>query len=790
MVSKNSPETPATPQEPVSATLNGTAYTITGMDTKTGLEIYRNLPADAKVQADQIAFVLQTYASIQAVAVKHGMNPTELAKDWLTSASETNTAKDAASKFSSAQKAAVSELGSLGANARDVARMVPGGDAIMGTIDVASGAATISGVALSGAGAVLDGAFNGPTRIWNLASTMGAESWGKVFGYGQGSAKEPAQAFAAAVMALRLQETEGRHAMPMFDYNPFDDKQSQFGSNPWQYTKAGASWVGEWLAQWVPGAKYIIAAYEWLTYKGENKPTYSEFVSKAEADIAEAGKTRPANGARFSELADEAMWEKEGEKVRDALLAAKEVAGIDTTKGAADVATASTTTGRDENGNDVTIKNGKEVARVSPGQRMGTAWGALTGDGPLWEQGLRVGGAAWVTGQGIRGAAEGVARQGLVRPAAEAKAAEALVNKLNGKIDAAEAAPKTSKAQFWKADDAKIDAWKAARDVAKDEAITKGRLATSSAQHAGDFAKTAATPMKEINDGSKVKALWNAPRAVGRLSGDGASWSFGKLKDATVGAGKGAWHFATGTVDGAHVAVNEATVAKAAGMERVGQSVGKWGSRGLLAAAPVVSTIQTVGDIGRGDVSGAVVHGVQTGSVIGTMVVAGKVMKIGVGRATPILGGVMSGGEFVNAAVHGDTKGMKSAGVDLGLIGSGAAIGAGIGAIGGGVGAIPGAAVGATIGGFAVAGRAIYNWVAGDDAQVVPSAQAATVPARRDGAIGAVDPVLAQAAIDKAQEQAKPVFAKVKDVHSGVAPTSSTVPQSFTGLAGQTLRIG
>jgi len=216
------------------------------------------------------------------------------------------------------------------------------------------------------------------------------------------------------------------------------------------------------------------------------------------------------------------MWEKEGAQVRDAMLAAKTVAGLPT-DGLAEAATASDVTVRDHEGVDKHFKKGEVVNETTPGERVGAAVAAVVGTGPLHEQVIRGGVAAGVTaGLGL-GATEGVARRiAGAKPAAQAAAkAEARANHLDAKIKAAEAAgPKANKWEFWKSDAAKLDAMREEMDAAKAEAITKGQLAETRTAGATPFMKTADTALSEINDGSKLKGLLNLPRGAGRLMGD------------------------------------------------------------------------------------------------------------------------------------------------------------------------------------------------------------------------------------------------------------------------------
>ncbi|MDX2094914.1 MAG: hypothetical protein SFW64_03140 [Alphaproteobacteria bacterium] len=759
MASDNNPETHTTANEAVSTKVHagGKEYELKGIDTAAGLELYHALPAASQTRAQQTATIITTFASVQKIAADHGMDATELARNWLTSVSETAAAKEAQQHFTDAQKQAVSELGKLGADAREFAHMVPGGNTILGFVDTARGAATVAGAVTSAIGATADGVWNGAPRTWNLLSTMGSEAFGKLFGYGAGAPSDSALVFGAAMEALHNEAAGARHAMPMFDWNPLDNVDSQIGSNPLQYGSAALGWAGEWLAQHLPGiAKYVIGAYEWLTYKGENKPEFSAFVAKAEQEILESARTRPANVARFHELADEAMWDRETQTVKAAMLAAKEVAGIPT-EGAVDAAAADNVTARGTDGVDRQYKNGKIVSETTPGQRTDDAWHAVTGDGHPAIQALRVAGAGVGVGaavwQPLRGLAEGVAASHITRPEAEAKK---LAEKANTALDKVTApnAERVKPWQLWRKTPEQLAALKTQYETLNAETAAAKATAESRLANAGAFTRTASAELKGANIFEK---LWNVPRHVGRWFGDhgtNAVVATGELgvdaakvaAHTTVGAVVGGKDVGVGVIKGVHSVVNDVELSQAATRaEAAGRFGGRLATKALNAFAPVYSAGETLRDIGRGDTAGAIVHGTQTTAIVGTMT-AFKVAKIGVGRATPVVGVLISGGEFVNATAHGDTKGMKSAGIDLGIIGSFAAAGVGVGLLGGPfapVTSTAGAAVGATVGGFVVAGRAIYNMFSDDSTPQQPvealapntSRTAAAQPAQQSAAM-------------------------------------------------------
>lgn len=778
--------------------VGGKEYDATNLSTAAGLEIFRALPLESQVRARVTASIVATFASLQKVAANNGLDPTELAQKWLTSVSKTNAAKAAVAQFSEAEKKAVAEFNEAGANAREVAEMVPGGRLILGISDTARGASTVGGVGFGIAGAAADGAWNGAPRVWNMLKTMKTEAIGQIIGYGSGNGGDQSLAFGSAVEALRLETINKRHGMPLIDLPTFlGGKPSQILGNPVTYAGAGLSWLGEWIVQSMPDiAKYVIGTYQWMTYSGEGKPTWQQMVDKAASDIAEATKTRPANAQRFAELADAAMVSYENEVTRKALTKAKIVAGI-STEGVADAVTAPDVTVRDTAGVDSHIVNGQVVDQVTPLDRAKEAARVITGDGPWYQQAAQVGGTAGISvvaANAARGGLEGIARQPIIRPANEAAKAEARFKKINGtELDgtpihdkagnpvkgelellkeqkiakeaqlAAQKSAKSSRLQVWKTSpdeitalDNKITALSSESLDMQKTATIKGGLAASREATAWGVVKTAATPIKEINQashlpnflgGGKVPTslafVVNAPRYVMRGLGDGVThvvtgtWGAGKwLYNSTIGAGADT---TKGAVKGVHAVVNDEAVKGASFLEKTGIVGGKVVTYGLSFIAPFYSFGQTLFDIGRGDNTGAVVHGGQTVAVVGTMATAVKVSKIGflgVGRAMPVVGGLISAGELTNAAVHGDSKGVRSAGIDLSLMGGGAMVGLGVVAVPLLIASAPvtipvalgGAAVGATVGGIAVAGRTLYNMFLGESTPAPQPAAPRAVP--------------------------------------------------------------
>lgn len=338
----------------------------------------------------------------------------------------------------------------------------------------------------------------------------------------------------------------------------------------------------------------------------------------------------------------------------------------------------------------------------------------------LTTTGLAVGGAALT----YRGAAQGFARTMVIgnRPGIERtlRSTNSTLNAAQARLDAFDDGTRTTN---WRGRPLDRAALQNAVDLAEDARNTA----------ANRLAALPADPIADAQNSSSriTRTLGNlADDANHTLPADASRWqravsrvtSFGRPLGAglahTFNAGSGA---VTGTVNGVASAITPNTPSPGGFFG----SFGRWASRGLNAFAPLYTANQTLTNFNEGDVAGTAIHGTQTAAIAGTMA------RIGFSRATPIVGGLVSGGEFVNAAAHGDRNGMVSSGIDLGLIGGGAAIGAAAGAIGGPLApaTVPaGAAIGATVGGLAVAGRAIYNIFWGES----PAPQtAASAPAPR-----------------------------------------------------------
>jgi hypothetical protein len=133
-----------------------------------------------------------------------------------------------------------------------------------------------------------------------------------------------------------------------------------------------------------------------------------------------------------------------------------------------------------------------------------------------------------VTGQALRGVAEGVARSSIDSPERRAKSAASQEAKLRTNLERLDhATPRSSSWQFWRRTEEGIAAERTRLDARITE--TTGRYvehsttAQARAENAGRFTQTAMTPLREINKADdagflrrSAHRIWNAPRSLGR----------------------------------------------------------------------------------------------------------------------------------------------------------------------------------------------------------------------------------------------------------------------------------
>lgn len=416
-----------TPPVNTKVKLGGVEYELKNMPTATGLKLYEGLSADFQKQAKQIAEVVTVYAAVAETAEKNGLNPTELAQDWLRSAGNSDAAKAARKTFSSAKQTAIAQLEAAGIDVQSLANMVPGGSQILATANTAAGVGKAVGAVAGVVGAGVDGAWNGTSRMWDLLSTLGKEGWHQVVGYGSGAPKDNALAFGASVMALRQQSLDERHAKPMLDM-PFNGQESQLEANPGAVTLSAWDAAVQWIKINVPG---VIAFGRWLTTWGENKPSWDQFMAQAEEESRQlAGKQKD-----FQQLVDARLVGADSEHAKGVLEAAETVAGLKT-QGLAHVASAATSgkvTYQDTKGDNVTLEQGQETHRVTPWDRVKEVGHAVVGDGSELQQTARAGAAAGTSYFGLKGAVKGLT--GSLNPAEEIKPMGSLINWARKPVD-------------------------------------------------------------------------------------------------------------------------------------------------------------------------------------------------------------------------------------------------------------------------------------------------------------------------------------------------------------------
>jgi hypothetical protein len=676
--------------------IGGKEIELTNMPTATGLEIYRSLPADHQQQATQIAEVVTVFGSFLEVSKKYNLDPTELAQKFVAKAMNTDAAKTAKVTLSDVQEKAIGELKNLGIDAKSVVRMIPGMDTAMGVAKVAGTAADVVGVAGSAAVAAADGAIHGLPRMWNMLATLAKEGKGLVFGYGSGAPKDDALAFGAAVMAVRYQSLQERHAKPMVDM-PFNGQESQLEAQPAAVTLAGWDAVKQWVKINMP---IVIAAINWITSIGDKTATWDKLLAEANAQSAAL---KSGKAESFQQQVDRRAIGSDNAHAKTVIEAAEQVAGLNA-KAVAGVATA--TTGpdlfgyRDTKGNDITVENGQVVAQVTPLDRIAGAYKEITGDGNPAMQALTAAGAVAGAGTVVNNGAKGLVR-GLTAAVTSPSAA-------------------TEKLMEWAHKPAQVGigehAWKTG---AKSWINMPGKIAVG----------------------------------VGDVTGRATRWTVNGISY-LAGAAK---NFVVGGVEGVHAATNGANVGAATSkVEAASKFLSGTYTKYLPWAAPVASGSNMLADIGRGETSSAVIHGVETvglGAAIKTVGIAGAA------RLSPYIAPVMSTTEGIIAAKNGDMIGVKKAGVELSTIGSFTTAGAGIGFLFGGVGAVPGAAIGATLGGIAslFSGKMYENHAKGKALVADAGDGQKTASPQPAGALGAPDKGLQAAAVDATRkaEQAR-----------------------------------
>ncbi len=420
--------------------------------------------------------------------------------------------------------------------------------------------------------------------------------------------------------------------------------------------------------------------------------------------------------------------------------------------------------------------------------------------------GLAVGGTGFVlaTGQTVRGVGEGVNGTAFNKIERTAVKAKDDFIKANAKFDKATAAgPRVDGWKVWQKTQAQIDALKVSRDALDAEAKAARTVADAAKLNATSTVQHALDPMK---GGILKSPLWNSWRHLGRGLGIGGYEIVTRLdslvdniasgiKSKGTSVFSGIKNAAYGVVEGAGGVVNGTTLAPSvSGVNAVARNASWAASHGIKIFEPTVAGVKTINAIGTGDNASFVAHGTETATMALSM------FKLGTKGAIPALTPISSTAELGLALYNGDKAGAKSAVIDLGIVGGGATIGAGIIAVTALIASAPisvpallvAGATGATVGGFAVAGRSLYNTFA------VPEAKAATIPQPAKvagvgtvptapavaGALGTPDAKLAAVAIAQNQQTQAAWAAATRATPAGAfsfgaapAATASTPPK-------------
>jgi hypothetical protein len=305
--------------------------------------------------------------------------------------------------------------------------------------------------------------------------------------------------------------------------------------------------------------------------------------------------------------------------------------------------------------------------------------------------GLTVGAA--VTGQAVRGVAEGAARSSINGPQLRAASAEKEEAKLRTRLERVEQATPNSNAwQSWRRTEEGIanerDRLDSRITETKERYVGHSDTANARTANAGRFTQTAMTPLREINKADdagflrrSAHMIWNVPRSLGR----GVGYVTGMVAET-------ADHYGGRVV------------------ERVGSVVARVPGVGPQIAERITPQLSRAAIPGLASVAGAATDTIR--SV--TSAIDGD------GIATTTSAGHAVGGVLGTAAAVSTYAGALAA------MGVGAKAGATTGAAGGffagGVGAIPGGVLGA-IGGAIVGtgGYFVGRWVLGESANYVGS---------------------------------------------------------------------
>lgn len=724
-------------------------FELRGLSTANGVAIYNALPQESKQQADAIAGVVGAYQSVVNVAMRYGNNPTDLALEWIRTRREDGSVDSALENASQQPREALraldSAMASAGISRGALVDMVPGGREVAGVASGISSAANAGGAALGMGGALADGAFNGPGRIWNWMTTLGREGLESMTTNGNGIDPDQARAFGAVVAALRLQQVTERHGQPMFALG----RSSQALSNMMEYGGAGVNLLGQIAAQHIPFADVAITAFRMIFNNPEGKG-WSQLRAEVRADIDTQRREAPVdlnpfsatNQARFTTLADAAMVNKEGARARDALLAAGEVAGI-STAGVADLATAADVTYRDQDGRDIRMTGGNAEVVGDRGTRIAESGQEILGDGPVREQILRAAGSVGTTAALVGGAGA----LGLAGVAA-----------IPGMSGAAVAA---------------------ARNVYETAPMRRG-MGFEGAAERNHSARRLFDPRTWFNSESRGNFREGQAATEYRVTAERTG-----LQPHEIEARVNAQHAFGGRVGFRESVGNFFRNPFRSTAEGIGGLFGHGADGADRAGRGIANDFRMIGNDARGIASGVNPGFAGAGKTVTRVASFSRFLPRGLGIFGTVAGAAGDTMDGVDAAQHGDGRGVARAGgrVAGGIAGgvaggaaAGAAAGAAIGIWFGGIGAIPAGLIGGAIG---MAGAGIGGWLGSSAGGAVSeatlggaldSAMGTQRDARgqvvaRDGALGQANEELARAAI--ARSGAGNGFARVTATGEG-----------------------
>lgn len=368
------PTTAAAAPVSTDITVNGRQFQLQQMTAQEGAQLYSALPTEFQGLADFYAQLAQSFERVQQIRLPSGMS------------------------FQNAWENTVNALergrGQLDANApqymRDIvtqipqlAQQIPGAGVVSGTVN---GARAVAEGVGAYAGATHDFLMAFPRAVSALRVT-GRELIGAA---GGGIGDEQARAFGAAYAGAIFYQGSTRRAMPFID-NPFNNQQSQFWSNPLEYSTAGLEYAAlNWpvvSSVW----PYIEAAVKFVSqwFTTDTRQSYGDILAGIQRD----GDARRAAGqTTYDALVEARMRPAERARAAEQITAAGEIAGVRTEE----LARLGNEGGiyTDQNGQTTAVNPGAVTPTIAANtgadgrtegrlDRVGQAWGAVPGQ--LWD---------------------------------------------------------------------------------------------------------------------------------------------------------------------------------------------------------------------------------------------------------------------------------------------------------------------------------------------------------------------------------------------------------------------